>query len=276
MRYFSVLLVMFFIIFSFCGKPKQKVEKKPSVLDSVLMLSKKQPKHILIEFYTKTCPWCKKLENYTFKDSSVKEFLKDYYLIRVDAQEDTALTNKFGIVGYPTVVLCKPDGEEIDRFHYEDPENFIKKVNDYLNGKGTLSDLLNKFKEDSTNLDLIYEIADKYTYRNKPEEAKKYFSLLFGLVKEDTSGYKERALYGIANALRRSKQYDSAFVYFEKVYKEFKKSELAPDALYYLGYCKLKLGDKEGARKYWEEYLKVYPNSSDTSYVRKKLESLNK
>ena len=54
----------------------------------------------LVDFYTTWCGPCKMI-------APVLEQLKDIDVIKVDAEEERELTNKFGISAVPTLILIK-------------------------------------------------------------------------------------------------------------------------------------------------------------------------
>jgi len=283
-----VLLAVLFVLIAFqgCGKPQKETAKKETVekgkivwsssLDSTLNLAAEKNQPILIDFYTDWCSWCKKLDEDTFQDSTVIDYLKDFYMVKINAEEQTEIAKKYNIVGFPTVVLCKHDGSEIDRFHYAEPEDFIRTVKDYLNDKGTLADLIRQEETYPDSIELKFEIADKYVYRNDSENAAVYYRKIIALGKDDTTGVVVQALMGLGNAFNRSKEYDSAKVYFNQVLTDYPDAEDIERARYYMGYIAEKLGNKEEAREYWQTCMENVPDSAQKAFFKNKIESLEK
>ena len=78
----------------------------------------------LVDFYTTWCGPCKMI-------APVLEQLKDIDVIKVDAEEERELTNKFGISAVPTLILIK-NKEEIARTQgYHDLEELEAWINQY-------------------------------------------------------------------------------------------------------------------------------------------------
>ncbi len=274
--WFGLAVVSVLLIMACAKKPSGSME--PGIwqtdYEAVLKAAQSSPKPIIADFYTDWCSWCKKMDSTTFQDTTVISFLKDYYLLKINAEQDTLTAKKYGIVAYPTLVLVDASGNEIDRLHYAEPAEFIKIIQDYQSGIGTLADFLNQQQQYPDSLDLLYKIADKYQSRGDKANAKLYFDRILTLDPKNQAGFSDNALLEIGHVFRRAKEFDSAMIYFNRYLTDFPSDSLAPDAQIYLGIVSLKKGDKEAARKYWEEFLTKFPTSNDTSYVKKKLAEL--
>lgn len=80
----------------------------------------------LVDFYTTWCGPCKMI-------SPVLEQLKNIDVIKVDAEEEAEIANKFKITAVPTLVLIK-DKKEIARTQgYHDLEELEKWIEDNKN-----------------------------------------------------------------------------------------------------------------------------------------------
>jgi thiol-disulfide isomerase/thioredoxin len=103
-------------------------------------------KLVLVDFYTTWCGPCKMLDKNTWTDAEVIKLLAQKTVaLRLDAEVETNLALRFKINAYPTVLLLKPDGTEIDRLvGYRDPKTFIADFNAALSGK----DAVARAKED--------------------------------------------------------------------------------------------------------------------------------
>ncbi|MDX1387311.1 MAG: cytochrome c biogenesis protein CcdA, partial [bacterium] len=74
-------------------------------------------KPILLDFYADWCPPCVELDKFTFSKPEVQELGKEFIMLKIDCSFDDAncreATSKYQVVGWPTVLFLKPDGEVI-------------------------------------------------------------------------------------------------------------------------------------------------------------------
>jgi len=92
-----------------------------------MALAAKEKKHVVIDFYTSWCHWCKVMDRETFSDPKVKSYLADNFVtIRINAdsrnerliyrgEEYTpiTLTRSFGVRGFPSLAYLDREGELI-------------------------------------------------------------------------------------------------------------------------------------------------------------------
>jgi thiol:disulfide interchange protein DsbD len=74
-------------------------------------------KPILIDFYADWCPPCVELDKRTFSRSEVREKGEEFVMIKVDCSFDDEncqkATEQYHVVGWPTVLFLRPNGEPI-------------------------------------------------------------------------------------------------------------------------------------------------------------------
>ena len=105
---------------------------------------------ILIDFTgSDWCGWCIKLDKEVFSQKAFKDYAKDNLVLfmadfpRAKTQSDELkkqnreLMTKFGIRGYPTIVLVNAKGEELARTGYRrgGPEAYVSHLKDILKPK---------------------------------------------------------------------------------------------------------------------------------------------
>ena len=98
-------------------------------------------KIVLIDFYTTWCAPCKLLDKNTWTDPAVIQLLEQKTVaLRIDAEKEVALSKRYKIDAYPTMLLIKADGTEVDRLvGYRDPNMFTNEFNAALAGKDSVS-----------------------------------------------------------------------------------------------------------------------------------------
>jgi thioredoxin-related protein len=93
--------------------------------DEGMALAAKEKKHVVIDFYTSWCSWCKVMDKETFSDPEVKRYLAgNFVTIRVNAEStkeklsylgeeftSVTLARRFGVKGFPSLAYLDRDGE---------------------------------------------------------------------------------------------------------------------------------------------------------------------
>lgn len=88
--------------------------------------AKRSGKNILVVFHADWCHWCHKLDDDTIKNHKVQEVLEDYYLVRVNTDENRELTRKYSVRGLPCYFVIDGDEKILNRGSgYKKPDQFI-------------------------------------------------------------------------------------------------------------------------------------------------------
>ncbi|MFQ5498173.1 MAG: tetratricopeptide repeat protein [Candidatus Zixiibacteriota bacterium] len=206
-------------------------------------------------------------------DKVITFFSNEVHLAKINAEVDTVLAKRFHVSGYPTAVLVNADGTEIDRIvGYADPDEYIKTVDDYRNGIGTLDDLLGKHAA-KPDREMAFEIADKYKYRGKAEDAEIWFLSVIevGEPLDSMSGLSRLA---IANMFYRAKEYDRSISAYKQVAKDFSTAWVTEEADVYTAYVTHKMGDTASAIAAYELFLKKHPKSDDAKWAGEQIAKL--
>ena len=79
-----------------------------------LAQAKSEGKHLLVEFFTKSCSQCQRMDKKTFSDPGVIEYINRHYVpVRVNANLARQMAMNYNIRGVPTVWFMEPDGTRI-------------------------------------------------------------------------------------------------------------------------------------------------------------------
>lgn len=110
--------------------------------------ARKTNRIVLIDFYTTWCGPCILLDQKTWSDKGVRSWLvKTAVCRKIDAEKETALAERYKINAYPTILLLKPDGKEIDRLvGYRDPASFLVEARQALSGQDSIARAKAKLK----------------------------------------------------------------------------------------------------------------------------------
>lgn len=210
----------------------------------------------------------------TFTDKDVIRLSLDFVFVKLDSKKDSALVDEYGVIGYPTVILFKSQGEEIDRIvGYAPPREFLKTVKSYLKGEGTMVDLESKLKDKPSDLNLLYQVGEKYNDRGKYEEALTYYQNIMSLDPENNGGETDKALYRIAMIHRRQKKNQEALEKFQELIQRFPESERRLDSEEYIPYIYAQMGDSTTALRLYEQILVDHPDleKGEREWVEKQI-----
>lgn len=235
----------------------------------------KTNKPMIIDFYTEWCKWCHTLDTVTYVDSIVIAMSKDNIFVKIDAEADSALADKYAISGYPTIIIAKPDGQEIDRiWGYLGPNEFYNQVQLYLQGKETLEDYLARLQDEPFNPEYLMTIGEKYAGRSETQKAVEYFAKVVSLDADNIRGLGARALAATHDTQSRAHDYKAAIATCQDLITRFPNASQADDAAAMIAYYTAKSGDEAGALVLYREYLQKYPKGENYSWVQNRVADL--
>lgn len=108
--------------------------------DQGLSVADEESKPVLIDFYTEWCHWCKVLDQKTFADETVKNYMDENFIrIKVHAEETSdeqtylgktynsaELARAFNVTGYPALAFLDKDQNLVTLLPgFLPPEKFI-------------------------------------------------------------------------------------------------------------------------------------------------------
>ena len=162
-------------------------------------------KPMLVDVYAVWCGPCKKLDKMVFSDAEAGDYLNNNFVcLKVDGEkgEGPGMMEKFGIHGYPTVLVLDAQGNEIDRVvgFGGDKDDFIQTVKDYAAGKNTLSSLIKQANENPGDVELNATVARKLLMRSDTEKALAFYQKVVASDPDDQNGFTEDARFQIAAA----------------------------------------------------------------------------
>ena len=167
------------------------------------------------------------MDSATFADPAVVGFSRDFVFTKIDGSVDTLLARKMAISGYPTNILFRPDGREIDRlWGYFPADSFLIEIKNYLAGINTLEDYLKRVAAQPDDLDLHITLGEKYSARRAFGDARTHYERVRELDTNNEAGLADDASYYLAYLLRKEEDWYAAIDGFRAMIKNYPDSEL--------------------------------------------------
>lgn len=262
----------------FACKGKEKIPTEINFLtsyDSARAAAEQSGKNMIIDFYTDWCRWCDSLDANTYTDSLVISLSAENIFVKINAEVDTVLADRFGVSGYPTIVITRPGGEEIDRiWGYLPPTEFYNQVQLYKQGRETLEDYLARLVDEPENLEYLSMVGEKFDSRSMHDSAASYYEKIVLIDKDNEDGYAGKALASLHESQSRAKDYKAALATCMRLLQLYPDTPEADDAAAMLGYYTAKDGDTVEALKLYKGYLKMNPESENAEWVEKRIADL--
>lgn len=214
------------------------------------------------------------MDTVVFVDSNaISYFSKSAVLAKVNAEVDTALASKYEVSAYPTLIVAKASGEEIDRIvGAPSAEELIKTIGDYEKGIGTLAADLRLAATD-TSIALKMKIAERFKYRGKPADAEVWYGKVLAGAKS-TDSISGQVRMELADMYRRAKNLQKAESTYRSVMTDFPGSEMARDAEYLTANAFRRGGDTTRAIMLFEQFIKNHPGTKDAELAQKRVNEM--
>lgn len=244
-------------------------------VDAALADAKKNERPILLDMYTDWCEWCKVLDDSTYTDSAFIQSSRKFTMARVNAEVDTANATKYSVHSYPTVLLLKSDGTEIDRVvgYLRAPE-FMKQVEDYLAGRNTIASMEAEAAAKGKDPQVLYNLAEKYYGHGLYDKAEPAYLKLLELDPKNATGQVDDGLYTLARMHRKTKDYVNTRKYAQMILDRYPTSDMFLPAHLEIAGSYKRQGDLTTARRLYLDYAKQFPNDGDAPYASEQADTL--
>ena len=171
---------------------------------SALQRAKKAKKLVFVDFYATWCGPCKLMDRTVYTDSTVGLETANYIARKVDAEkgEGVALSQKYKVDAYPTLLIVDASGNEMAReVGYRPADRFTTYLSDTRTGRGTVDGIrkLIAAKGGDTFENRI-ALAGKLLDSGKPVEARAEVDKAMALDASDPGGRAGDLVVRIARA----------------------------------------------------------------------------
>ena len=127
-RSVSVLLFLALVSTFFLGSTAEAVTTskwytEASSFEQIEKAAKDRNKPYIFFVYTDWCGFCKKMNKKYLTNPDIQQILSKYYRIKINpdnGEEEQALAQKKGVIGYPDFRIVHPDGRAIKIHPFRD------------------------------------------------------------------------------------------------------------------------------------------------------------
>ena len=98
--------------------------------DDALKQAGSEKKLVLVDFTATWCGWCTKLKEEVFEKDEFKQYVADkFVLVAIDADKNRELVDKYGVNGFPTIMVLDEAGKEVHKIvGFKPLEEFIEEL----------------------------------------------------------------------------------------------------------------------------------------------------
>lgn len=235
-------------------------------------------KLIIADLYTDWCSWCRVMNLRTWADPLVLQERNKYVFLKLNAEKEPdgiALQKRFGISGYPTVMLLNPDGSEFDRLEGFLPgQQFLAKLNETIADPEALGNLLAREGKGGHDMALRFKVGRKLFTRGAYTEAQSRFEMIAREDPENKGQVTDTALFFLALCQSSLNQMDASLATIGRLRKSYASSKLIPEAQLLSSEILIHAGRRDQARAQIQDFLKTYPDHRLASRARRLLADL--
>lgn len=111
-----ILGILFLAVFGlFCAAASAE-EGWLDNLDAAVQQAAAEKKLVLVDFTATWCGWCTKLKEEVFEKDEFTQYAADkFVLVAIDADKNRELVDKYGVSGFPTIVILDGEGKELHK-----------------------------------------------------------------------------------------------------------------------------------------------------------------
>jgi len=98
--------------------------------DDALKQAGSEKKLVLVDFTATWCGWCTKLKEEVFEKDEFKQYVADkFVLVAIDADKNRELVDKYGVNGFPTIMVLDEAGKAVHKIvGFKPLEEFIEEL----------------------------------------------------------------------------------------------------------------------------------------------------
>lgn len=237
--------------------------------------AKKQDKLMFVDFYTDWCGWCKRMDKQTMTDADVQKFLDNFIPVKIDGDKEKALTQRYGVRGYPTLALIHHDGTPISvQSGFKKPGQLESAFGKAQEDAKPLIEILSRFHKGKASAQDMLTLGNLHLQNGRMPDALAAFQKAADKDLSNAEGIADDANVLLGRTYYSLRDYAKALKFFKKAYADFPKSNLRSSNLIGLAKTYAKLDQVEKALPVYEEYIAAFPDDRFHREMKAEYEAL--
>ncbi len=197
-------------------------------------------------------------------------------MVKLNAEKDTATAARYHVKSYPTVMVLRKDGAEIDRVvGYARAPEFMSTVDDYLAGRNTLAALAAAEPDSGSDAGFLYRLAERYYLHGRYADARGRYQKVISTDPKNVSGQVDDALYTLARMSRKDKDYASDARYAQQIIDRYPDSDMYRLAILEKAGALRRDGKLAQARSIYIDYHRRFPTDENAAAAKEQADTLN-
>ncbi len=225
-------------------------------LDVALGEAKSTNRLIMVFYYVDYCDWCEKMKATTFASSKVASKTRGLIPVMVKASRNDGMERKYGLQGFPSVLLLQPDGSKWgDMFGYIPPSLFADELGKFTSAWEDWPEIQEEYRENPSDGEVNARMAWVYGIRRMEDSA---LSHLNRAKRTSYQGpYLARAHNMIGDIYQLSERTEKAIPYFKRALELTSDPEIKSYSLVSLASCCRAIGKYEDMRTYAKQLISL-------------------
>ena len=181
--------------------------------DQALERAALEEKMVLVDYFTTWCVPCKKMDATTWIDPRVVAWVDENAVaVHFDAEIETDLAKQHKIATFPTTLLLRADGTEIDRLTgYKSTDELLTEIADALAGRTAVDRAREAWEESGGDASLRMRYGAELANAGRHDEALEHYMALWDAPAEENPGFVGvRVSFLLGRIERLARQYPPA------------------------------------------------------------------
>ena len=224
-----------------------------------------EKKPLLFKFFTGWCPHCTRMDQTTWKDASLAEVAKSFMAAKVNADVEKVPVQRYHLVGYPTVIIAEPGGEEVLRLEgYKDAKVVSAFASAYLKRADAISAAHATLRQAKGDPAALVSLGEFYAGVGLHAQAAERY---LDAAKKAQGDLLVTSRVGAGSALVKSKEYKSALKSITPALASCGPTP-PPALLLVAGQAEAGLGNAAAARQHFDRLLQLHPQAPEAESAR--------